>query len=51
MSNIEERPPGSGRYPRIVVLQIDCRRHPEGLSDASKPLRVDWDVGGGDTMV
>ena len=44
---MEERPPGSGRYPRIVVLQIDCRRPPEGRPDASKPRRVDRGVGGG----
>ena len=42
--------PGSGRFPRVVGLQIDYRRPPEGLPDASEPHRVDWGVGGVDPM-
>ena len=42
--------PGSGRFPRVIGLQIDYRRPPEGLPDASEPHRVDWGVGGVDPM-
>ena len=50
MSNMPDMLPGSCRFPRVIGLQIDYRRPPEGLPDASEPHRVDWGVGGVDPM-
>ena len=42
--------PGSGRFPRVIGLQIDYRRPPDDLPEASEPHRVNGGVGGVDPM-